>query len=422
MKEEFLHYLWKYQLFDIPLKLVGGDFMEVISSGNHNMDSGPDFFNAKIKMGDTIWAGNVEIHVNSSDWFKHKHEKDKNYDNIILHVVANNDVHVKRANGNLIPTIELKAPSELYKQYLYLMQSRSWVPCESFINQIDDLTILQWKEALLVERLSQKAELIAQRFKTNNSNWEETFYQSLAANFGFKTNSQPFEMLAKSLPLTYLGKHKDQLQLIEAMLFGQSGLLPDDSTDKYIQQLKTNYQHLQVKFGLKPLSGHLWKFMRLRPASFPTLRIAQFSALIYKSSALFSKVLEANTINELHELFNVEASMYWETHYTFENESKKRTKNLGEMAFQNILINTISPLLFYYSQQKGETKYIDKALSWLLEIPSEKNSIIRKWNEIGVGAQNAFDSQALIQLKNVYCKKRKCLDCRIGNKVIKYKF
>lgn len=420
MKEEFLHHLWKYGLYSKPLKLVSGENVEVISPGEHNMDAGPDFFNAKIKIGETIWAGNVEIHIKGSDWYKHKHQNNEAYNNIILHVVAENDKLVTRQNGKAIPTLILESPKLLYKQYAYLMHSADWIPCESFIATVDDFTILQWKEALLVERLTQKAELILERFSASTSNWEETFYLSLAHNFGFKTNALPFEMLAKSIPLSYLGKHKDQLDLVEAMLFGQSGLLPNNSNEEYVNKLQTNYKHLATKFNLKPMSGHLWKFMRLRPANFPSIRIAQFAALIHKSSGLFSKIIETESLDELQELFNVQASKYWESHYSFANESKAKPKNLGKIAFHNILINTIVPVLFLYGQHKKQYEYSDKALNWLLAIPSEKNSIIAKWLQLGLSVENAFDSQALIQLKNVYCKKRHCLSCRIGNQVIKH--
>lgn len=421
MKEEFLHYLWKYNLYTTPLLLSSGELVKVVNPGEHNFDSGPDFFNAKIKIGETIWAGNVEIHVNASDWKKHKHQYNDAYDSIALHVVANNDFEVSRKNGKIIPTLELQAPKNIYEQYLYLMQTNDWIPCKAFIADINDFTILQSKESLLIERLKEKSDILEQRFKANNNNWEETFYQSLANNFGFKTNAQPFEMLAKTIPLSYLGKHKDQLPLIEAMLFGQSGLLNTESKNEYLKQLETDYKHLSSKFSLTPLNSSLWKFMRLRPANFPTIRIAQFSALIHKSNALFSKLIQANSISDIKELFVIQASAYWDTHYSFKSTSASKAKRLGLSAFYNIVINTIAPMLFYYGQQKNQLEYSEKALQYLCEIPSEQNSIIKKWTEIGLNANNAFDSQALIQLKNKYCKNRKCLSCRIGNQVIKHK-
>lgn len=420
MKEDFLHYLWQYNLYAKPLFLSSGEEVEVINPGEHNFDSGPDFFNAKIKIEETIWAGNIEMHVNASDWKKHKHQNDESYNSIVLHVVAKNDYKATRNNGDEIPTLELKAPKNLYEQYLYLMQTSDWVPCKAFISKINEFTILQCKESLLVERLNEKSEIIEQRFIANNNNWEETFYQTLAYNFGFKTNAQPFEMLAKSIPLSYLGKHKDELSLIEAMLLGQSGLLEPDSNSQYVKQLMKDYSHLANKFSLKAMHKSLWKFMRLRPANFPTLRIAQFAALIHNSNALFSKLIKASSIIEIKELFIIKASAYWDTHYSFKSTSASKAKRLGLSAFYNIVINTIAPMLFYYGKQKKQPEYVEKALQFLCDTPNEQNSIIKKWAELGIDAKNAFDSQALIQLKNVYCKNRKCLNCRIGNQVIKH--
>lgn len=420
MKEEFLHYIWKYQLQTDPLYLIGGNIVEIINPGTHNKDAGPDFFNAKIKIGDTIWAGNIEIHIKASDWYKHKHEIDPAYDNIILHIVAQNDKIIKRQNGTDIPTLELKIPKQIYNQYILLTQNKNWLPCETFISKIDDFTLLQWKETLLIERLENKTENIKILLKKNNSNWEETFYQSLASNFGFKINSLPFELLAKSLPVKCLGKHKDQLPLIEAMLFGQSGLLPETTKNNYIINLQKDYKHLALKFGLEPINKSLWKFMRLRPANFPTLRIAQFATLIHKSNKLFSNIIETDNIKNLSKLFEIQASEFWDTHYSFKKESPKKTKNLGEIAFQNLVINTIVPTLFLFGKQKNEQKLVNKSIEWLNQIAPEQNNIIKKWQDLGIKTDNAFDTQALIQLKNVYCKNKKCLNCRIGNQVIRY--
>lgn len=421
MNEDFLHYLWKYQLFqDSPLLLTDGTVLNILSAGEHNHDSGPDFFNARIKIGETVWAGNVEIHINASDWFRHQHQADEAYQNVILHVVAKHDADITRKNGERIPVFELRAPHGVYEQYLYLMQNKQWVPCESFIQKVDVFTILQWKEALLVERLKQKSEAIAERFKLNKGHWEETFYQSLAHNFGFKVNGQPFEMLARSLPLLYLAKHKDQLSIIEAMLLGQAGLIPDKPSTPYEEDLAANYKHLAAKFNLNSMNKSMWKFSKLRPGNFPTVRLAQFAALVYKSSALLSRVLEAKSFEEVALFFDVKASGFWDTHYTFDKESHLKTKHLGEVSFQNIVINTLAPFLFFYGQMHKQSEFSERALNWLTEISAEKNHIVAHWRELGVEVKNAFDSQALIQLKNVYCIKRRCLNCRIGNQVLKY--
>jgi hypothetical protein len=419
--EDFLHYLWKYSFYTKPLILTDGTPVEVLSAGEQNNDAGPDFFNSKIKIGNTVWAGNVEIHVKSSDWFKHNHHNDSAYDNIILHVVAQNDKEIARKSGEKIPVVELKSPEKIYNQYLFLMQSNGWIPCETFINKVDSFTVFQWKEVLMIERLQEKSTVVEQRFISNNKNREETFYQSLAANFGFKTNALPFEMLAKSLPLKYLAKHKDSLSFLEAMLFGQAGLLPELPKDEYTKELVLNYKHLKNKFKLSPLNGNLWKFSKMRPPNFPVIRISQFANLIYKSEALMSKIVEANSFNVLRDLFDIETSNYWQTHYTFEKESPRRIKKLGDSAFQNIVINTIAPFFAFYGKVKNQNILIDKAIGWLTELKPESNRITRHWEELGLKPENAFDSQSLIQLKNKYCNKRRCLNCRIGNQVIRYK-
>ena len=422
MKEDFLHYLWKHSLYKKSLSLTDGTEVEVISAGEQNRDSGPDFFNAKVKIGDTIWADNIEIHVLASDWLRHKHQYNSAYDNIILHVVGKNDVEIKRENGETIPVVELTSPKDTYEQYLYLMQSKSWVPCESFISKVNEFVVLQWKEALMIERLEEKAKIIEERYIANNKSWEETFYQTLAANFGFKINAQPFEMLAKSIPLKFLGKHKDQILLIEAMLFGQSGLLPNNPSDDYSKQLQVDYHHLKNKFELQPMSGHLWKFSRMRPSNFPTIRIAQFAALIYKSSALMSTIIEAKSFLDVKKYFEIEVSDYWKNHYVFEKESAKRVKRIGDFAFQNIIINSITPFFALYAKVQNQPAYSEKAIEWLSHLKAEQNSITKHWEQLGVDIKNAFDSQSLIQLKNIYCNHRKCLNCRIGNQVIQHKF
>lgn len=423
MKEDFLHYLWNQGLYANQTLLTStGETVSVMSAGEHNTNAGPDFLNAKIKISDTLWAGNVEIHVKASDWYKHKHYENPAYDNVILHVVAQADTITKRQNDTVIPTLEISVSEQMHQQYLFLMNSKDWVACESFIKQVDDFTILQWKESLMVQRLAEKSTVIQTRFEQNNQNWEETFYQTLAYNFGFKVNAVTFEMLAQSLPLKYLAKHKDDIQLLEALLFGQSGLIPENNADTYCNQLKQDYKHLKAKFSLHPLSHTLWKFMRMRPGNFPTIRIAQFAQLIFKSSALLSKILEIKTTNEIFRLFNIGISDYWLTHYTFTSEAAKKEKHFGKFAVQNVLINTVAPFLFFYGSYHRNAEFTQRALDFLQQIPAEKNKITKHWSTLGLHADSAFDSQALIQLKNTYCNHRKCLNCRIGNQVIQHNF
>lgn len=424
MTEEFLYYIWKFRLFKSDvITTQQGEEIKIIKAGEHNRDAGPDFFNAKIKIGKTTWAGNVEIHVNSSDWEKHKHDKNKAYDNIILHVVYNADEEINRKNGESIPTVQLKNRFDikLLENYEYLQKSKHWIPCQNQIADIaqDTFLINNWLDRMLVERLESKSERIIASLKLNNNNWEHTFYQHLARNFGFKVNSEPFELLAKSLPISCLAKQKDNLFQIEAMLFGQAGMLNDDFKDEYPNELKKEYEFLKRKYNLKPIESQLWKFLRLRPSNFPTIRISQFAHLIYRSSKLFSKILEYDTIVAIEKLFVISCSEYWQTHYVFDKPSAKKDKNFGKSAFEIIVINTIVPFLFVYGMQKKNEKYKERALVHLEKLHGEKNSIIDKWGKCSMPVKSAYHTQALLELKKEYCDQKKCLSCSIGNKILR---
>jgi len=421
MDEKFLHYLWKYRLFIRQLQTTDGDLTEINNPGEHNTDAGPDFFNARIKIGDTLWAGNVEIHVNASDWVKHGHHQDKAYNNIILHVVLNADETIFRENGEIIPTVKLDGmfDSRLLERYQNFMNSRSWIPCEHSIAEVDRFTVDAWLERLLVERLETRTQSIDAMFRQNRNNWEETFYQTFARNFGFRLNSLPFELLAKSLPLKYLGRHKNNLLQVEAMLFGQAGLLEVNFIDEYPQSLQKEYYFLQSKYSLKPIDGHLWRFLRLRPSNFPTIRLAQFAQLIVKSSALFSKIIESHTLNQIVSLLGVECEAYWQQHYVFDKPSVGRLKKLGVNAIDLLLINTVIPFLFLYGQRMDNPAFRDKALEYLYEIAPEHNSVIQHFADAGLKAGSALQTQGLLQLKAEYCDKKRCLDCAIGHALLK---
>jgi hypothetical protein len=422
MTEDFLHFTWKYRLFDSrSLTTASGETLEIIKTGEHNTNGGPDFFNARIKIGSTTWAGNVEIHLNSSDWKKHNHHRNTAYDNIILHVVFNNDYTAVRKSKEPIPVLELKELIQqgIFRKYKNIINSKQWIPCQGLIKKVDPVIISSWLDRLLVERLEKKSEAISQTLALNKNNWEHTFYIHLARNFGFKLNSEPFEMLAKSTPLAYLAKHKNNLAQIEAMLFGQSGLLEKNIREEYAELLLQEYTVLKQKFTLMPVDGHLWKFLRLHPSGFPTIRIAQFASLIHKSVHLFSNVLEMKRLNEAETLFEVECSDYWRTHYVFGKESPSRSKKLGKAAIENIIINTVVPFLFIYGIQKNEEKYKERAIRFLEQIEGEKNSILTKWKFLEMPVKKASDTQALLELKNNYCTPTKCLDCAIGNFMLK---
>jgi len=420
MKEEFLQFIWEHSLFNrTNLSTVDGKTLEIISPGRPNTDSGPDFFNARIKIEGTIWAGNVEIHQKSSHWYQHKHDTDGAYDNVILHVVELHDRPVQIKNHEL-PTLEICFPSAILDNYEKLLKSERWIACEDEINKVDPFILRFWFSALMIERLQSKTTEILAILEQNKNNWNETFYHLLARNFGMKTNAIPFELLAKSLPLNILSKHKNDLFQIEALLFGQAGLLNETLLgDDYFLSLRNEYSYLYKKYGLSGIESHLWKFMRLRPINFPTIRIAQLAKLIHHSSALFSRILETEDPKELQKLFDVSASEYWDIHYRFNKTSEEnRKKTLGETVFNNLIINTIAPLLFVYGDQHLDQAMKDRALLLLEKTAPESNQIIRKWNELGIDSRSAFETQALLQLKNTYCTNKKCLNCQLGAKIV----
>lgn len=420
MKEEFLQFIWKYGLFSKEnLTTTDGKTLEIISPGQPNSDSGPDFFNARIRIGETIWAGNIEIHQKSSHWYLHHHDTNAAYDNVVLHVVEDHDRPVVVKNHELT-TLEVRYPPEILSNYEQLLRSEKWIPCREKLPEHDPFILRFWFSALMIERLQEKTGDILKILEQNHNNWNETFYQLLARNFGMKTNSLPFELLAKSLPLTVLSKHKNNLFQIEALLYGQAGLLNETLLgDDYFLSLRKEYAYLYKKYNLSGIEAHLWKFMRLRPINFPTVRIAQLAALVHQSSALFSQVLETEKLEDLRKLFNVSASEYWNTHYRFNKTSEEnKTKTLGETAFDNLVINTIVPLLFVWGEHHIDQVVKDKALVWLEKLAPESNQIVRKWEELGVKSFSAFETQALLQLKNKYCEHKKCLNCPLGAKII----
>jgi hypothetical protein len=421
MTEEFLHYLWKYRLLKPNLQLVTGEVCEVIDVGIHNLNAGPDFFNARIRIDGTIWAGNVEIHLKTSDWTNHKHHLDQAYDNVILHVVGQNDKSLFRKDGEMLPTLEIKEEyhAGMFERYTEFMDSRNWIACEKMLNTVDRFVINSWLDRLMIERLEVKALEIESQLNFNHNNWEQTFYEFLARNFGFKVNALPFDLLAKSLPLSHLGRHKNNLLQIEALLFGQAGLLKKTLQDNYPKQLQTEYNFLKKKYNLTALDPHIWRFMRLRPSNFPTIRISQFAQLIFKSSHLFSKIIEAGSLKELMSLFEVSASAYWQDHYSFDISSAVRNKSLGLTAINLIIINTIIPFIFIYGKKRNDPALTDRALRFLDQLPGEANAIIAKWENLGMSVQTAFNTQALMELKSDYCNHKKCLHCAIGNALLK---
>jgi len=422
--EDFLHYVWKFRLFDrINLRTTEGEELEIYSAGLHNTHAGADFQNARIRVGETTWAGNAELHLSSADWQRHGHTGDNAYDNVILHVVYNDDAPVTLPNGRRLPTLVLKdrISADLYNRYHGLVfGNQRIIPCEGSIARIDPLTMQNWLTRILVERLEKRAETVTAALEKNRGDWEETFYQYLAANFGFKTNALPFELLAKSLPQNILAKHKNNPLQIEALIFGQAGFLNEEPADDYPRSLKKEYDYLRKKLSLTPVETHLWKFLRMRPQNFPTIRLAQFAALIVQSSHLFSRILEVKEVKDLRKLFaEIEIHPYWQTHFRFDKESPASVKHLGQASVNTLLLNTVALFLFSYGKHMQQQYYISRALKLLENIPAENNHITTDFTNLGVNILTAFESQALLELKNNYCDYKKCLQCGVGIKILK---
>jgi hypothetical protein len=422
MREDFLHYLWRTRRFDLTnLKTTQGETIDIQDFGEHNPNAGPDFLNATIRIGDTIWAGNVEMHVKASEWMQHKHQNDKAYNNVILHVVFEENEPVFKENTEGPPTLELREriPEGIAQKYWSLMHNEHWIPCQQQFYTVSELTKTLWMERLLVERLEEKTEAIAASLDRNKMDWEETFYQFIARSFGAKVNAEPMEWLARSLPHRVLAKHKNNLFQVESLIFGQSGLLEKGFEDQYPTLLTKEHAFLSHKHQLTPIETVAWKFSKLRPNNFPTIRLAQLAGLVHQSSHLFSKVLESDSIEAIKNLFDVKISAYWHDHYTFDTPSVLRPKTIGDDALNLIIINTIVPFLFYYGKLKKEEIYKDRAFAFLEQLKPESNNITEGWQRLGLEPKSAYNSQALIQLKNKYCDKKKCLQCAIGNAIVK---
>ena len=418
MKEEFLWYLWKFKLFNTNLRLKSGEKITILRTGTQNSDSGPDFFNALIKIGETTWAGNVEMHVKSSEWYKHGHHKERTYDNVILHVVYEYDKDVFGKSGEPLPVLEAKNNFDIgiLKRYEDYIKSLRKIPCERDIDKADYFTVLNWLERLTFERLERKAGEIIRVSKILKYDFYEIFYQKVARYFGLKANSDAFELLAKSLPLKILSIHNENLMQLEALLFGQAGLLSSEYRDSYPVMLLKEYTFLASKYGLTPVDKHIWRFMRMRPANFPTVRISQFANLIYRSSGLLHKIFNEENLANLKTFFSVKASDYWEDHYRFDvRAGNKRAKVFGITSIDILLINAVVPFVFAYGTIESKPLLKERAAGWLGEIKAENNTYTRLYSSFGINAESAMHSQALLQLKTEYCDRRRCLECAIGH-------
>ena len=420
--EQLLHYVWKHKIFSLKeLKTTTGQQVEVIDTGLANTDTGPGFFNAKLKLDGVLWIGNIEIHERSSDWFKHGHHADAGYNSVILHIASEIDMEISRSNGERIPQIQLICPEAVRTNYKELLETASYPPCYRIIPSLSPFTAHSWMSALQMERFEQKATLLNERLKRCQGNWEDAFFITLARNFGFGLNGDAFETWAHQLPFRAVDKHRNDLFQIEAIFFGQAGILEDSDGDGYYLRLKKEYTYLQHKFGLIPMDASLWRFLRLRPANFPHIRIAQLACLYHRAYGLLSRIMETETLQGVRDILKGGTSEYWLTHYTFGGSSPSRPKTLSNTSLDLLIINTVVTFLYAYGLHKGNPVLCARAGSFLEELKAENNYITRMWEQCGMKASNAADSQALIQLKKEYCDKKKCLYCRIGYEYLKRK-
>jgi hypothetical protein len=421
MQEDFLHYLWKHKKFDVSnIKSATNETITIVSIGQHNLNSGPDFFNAQLKIGNQLSAGNLEIHIKSSDWYLHNHETDSNYDNVILHVVWEYDTEVFRKDNTSIPVLELKhfvSKTALNNYEKLFSKAQKWINCEEDFNDVEDFKIQNWLERLYFERLERKSEDIEQLLKASKNDWEAVLFKMLAKNFGLKVNGDAFLSMASSFDFSVVRKTQSNRMVLEALLFGQSGLLESQIQNGYYAELSKEYQFLTQKFKLSNQNVAPIQFFRLRPPNFPTIRLSQLASLYHEHQNIFSKIIEVENLDEFYSLFSVGTSTFWESHYSFDKESKSLKKVLTKSFIDLLLINTIIPLIFSYYKQQG--KPMDTTIVKLIQqISSEKNSIIEKFNSLKNISTSALQSQGLLQLKNNYCDKNKCLQCAIGNSLL----
>lgn len=421
MKEDFLHYLWKFKKFDtLNLKSVQNEQITIIKTGDYLELSGPDFFNAHIEIGNQKWAGNVEIHLKSSDWYLHNHEKDPAYKNVILHVVWENDTAIFRENNTEIPVLVLRdyVSKEIMENYNALVSPKTWISCERQLKEINGFVFKNWQERLFFERLERKSKFIYQLLEETNQDWEAVLFCLLAKNFGLNTNGNSFLQISKAIPFSIIRKESYEVENLEALFFGVAGLLETEKEDVYHKDLKFRYFYLLHKYQIEKIYVDPVQFFKLRPDNFPTIRLSQLGALYHKHQNLFSKIIDLKSVDAVYNLLTASASSYWQNHYQFDKESPKKTKTLSKSFLDLLIVNTIIPLQFAYSTIMGESISED-LIDFMNEVTSEKNAIIDKFNSFGIRSHSAFESQALLELKNEYCERKACLKCAIGLELLK---
>ena len=423
MKEDFIHYVWQYKKYDFSnLKTAHGEDLTIVHSGNYLQKEGPDFFNAQLVLDNQKWAGNIEIHLKSSDWYLHQHEIDPNYNNVILHVVWEHDAPIFRKDNTEIPVLELKnyvSKEELHR-YQELSTKKSWLFCENQIQGVEPFVFLNWQERLFLERLERKATPIHQLLQETDNDWEAVLFCMLAKNFGLNTNGETFLKIAKSITFSLIRKEALEVMYLESLLFGQADMIPDVVEDIYPKELKSWFDYIALKYKLKRPILEPVQFFQHRPDNFPTIRLAQLAMLYHLQRNLFSKIIAAQNPQEIYAIFELSVSDYWKTHYNFDKSSPKKEKTLSKAFIDLVIINTIIPVQFAYAQSQGKEN-VETIIELLSNIPAEKNNIIEKFTTFGIKSKNAFESQSLLQLKNEYCNAQKCLQCAIGLELLKNK-
>jgi hypothetical protein len=421
MKEDFLHYLWKFKKFDtLNLRTSNNEEITITNVGQYLELAGPDFFNAQIVIGDQVWAGNVEIHLKSSDWYVHHHERDAAYENVILHVVWEHDTEIYRKNNTEIPVLELKkyVEKDTITNYQSLMAPKAWIFCEKELTDVSPFILKNWQERLFFERLERKSKAIYELLEQTNNDWEAVLFCMLAKNFGLNTNGESFLKIATSIPFLIIRKESHEVENLEALLFGSAGLLDVEKEDNYFKDLKFRYYYLLHKYQIEKISCNPVQFFKHRPDNFPTIRLSQLANLYHSNQSLFSQISELNSVKAIYALFQVSESSYWQEHYQFDKVSSKKKKMLSKSFIDLIIINTLIPIQFAYAKSRGE-EIVEQLIHLLNEVAPEKNAIMNKFRSFGIKPMSAFETQAMLQLKNEYCSKSRCLECAIGMELMK---
>lgn len=421
MTEEFLHYIWQYRLFDNRKAHEEPVRLDVIHPGIKNTDAGPDFFNARIRMGRTVWAGNVEIHLKSSDWFNHGHQHDEAYNNIILHVVYFHDMDIRRQDGEIIPELELKGliDENLLARYHEIEESLETVPCSKMITDVSNIVVREWLSRLFVEKMEEKAVAIMELLNHNMMDWEQVFYEWLAYGFGLKVNAEAMMMVARNTHIKLIAHEKESVFRLEAFLLGQAGLLEGKISDEYPKSLKKEYNYLRKKYSLTPIRRYIWKYARMRPAGFPDIRLSQLACLLHRSGTPFARMLGMDFDEEMEFLNELTASGYWNEHYRIDKKSPGKVKRFGRSAAEKLMINSVVPFMMLYGRERNLGDLVEKAISWAEKLPPEENNVVRSWRKLGIEPESALETQALLYLKKSFCDRKRCLHCSIGSAIIR---